>query len=525
MSINTEIKNWFKKLDGVYLQELERLEWPSEDEAFQSFEWMMRQGVIQDLQRHDGDVFSFKVHDRGDLGALAEALEEDDSSLQEPFKHFLKNQKWFECRNKHLEKRCFNVILPVCDPYVEEGKQEEEDLVETARFGIVTFDSLMKGIEYCRPDSTAKWVAMNSDSEEARNELTKAIKAYVSTINFLGGFDLKVRLYYKPNEECVAKYRKQFEQALLKLANHPLSRPTVIAALCINQEVLHDLPLTVVLEPRIVIEGEHAVLNAAYSVGAHYIRLSVDFLDYWPVLYHELNHLILRICGFDEGDIAPFKFWRDLLGTDQESYTKFRNECSKFQGLISEDSMVRLPKGFGKRLLHHSYRNDIYAIEEIYDALVIKAHFSNLREMLNMIGVGFHYLKNEPYDPEEPKVPCLVINRLSDFNLLERIPWGHDNLTELNDLLADLTRRLTDEQMPDQYRTLLENAQHVVESFIKVKDWSKEQPNKEAFERLCKLHGRDTSTAYLDTRSTRDLTLCSESNVRKVSGWDPNRIG
>ncbi|MCQ2956025.1 MAG: hypothetical protein MJ218_02455 [Opitutales bacterium] len=488
------------------------INFPTEAEAFKVFQLLEKNGFIQDLQRSPDDVVTFKTDDTfkevSDLICNSEEL-----------KAFVNLDSFFNDRYKttHTTK----LYRPTVELFTREGTPEEKKAAGIDGVRVLTFDTLMNGIEFLYPSSTAKWIAMNADSKDAWDALSKAIKDYAANIQVLSGIEGEnASVYYQPSEAFVAKYRKQFEKALLKLANHPIGRQTVLAILCINQEVLKDLPMILVICPRIHVEGHDDKYTMDSYNSSHVLTLSPDFVDFWPLLKHELGHLVLGLSGLDRssGSGLDYEFIQSLLGN--KNHSEFYNKCREIPGLVSEDGFVLLPQEIANELFRYIACDNRYWLRSAYSSLALKAHFSTEAEMIDIIGVKPHWM---PGDHPNSMISCLVINRLSDFDFLEQVRWGHGNKKEFDYVIDDINEKLASKTLDEDERKLYENAKQIIDIFLTMNSWSTLQPDPEAFKRLCQLHERDVNTKYIDDRID-DTELNIESNVRRVPGWEPERI-
>ncbi|MCQ2956027.1 MAG: hypothetical protein MJ218_02465 [Opitutales bacterium] len=496
------------------------IDYPSEDDAAKVLQLLAANDILWDYQHPTDDVFSFST-DRSRIIAKRGVLK-DILLTSEPCKPFLNHRATLLERTMALN-RMSKLCRPTVELYTREGTSAEKQLAGTDYMRVVTFDTLMQGIESLYPGSTQEWVAMNNNSDDAWHKLSKAVKDYAANITIVGGSHIdSVSFHYKLNEVCVAKYRKVFEQALLKLANHPIGRQTVIAALCINQSILYDLPMELVITPRIHVEGKKRQGQDSYS-SSHYLQLVPNILDYWPVLYHELNHLILGVCGLDRclhygiGTQLCQKLFRN------DNYDEFKRKCNAVPGLVSKADTVQLPMDIvlGLCAEPYAFEGNNYLLPMLYDMFVVASHFSNEAEMVDIIGIMPHWM---PGDRPQAKTSCLVINHLSDFNFLEQVRWGHGNPMILNTMLERIGYTLQSDSLSTEGRKWFENANYVLKEFRDLKDWTTLQPDPDAFKRLCQLHERDIDTKYIDDRVTTDVELYCESNVRKMDGWDPQRV-
>lgn len=469
---------------------------------------------ISDLEQKEDEIVSFTVDEKSGAALIY------DSDWKGLEKVFNDQMPWVKSRAiKVQQNRLFEKGTVRC---VRAATTHEQGIIASEKeVRVLTFDSLMDGIASFDEfkEETKKWRDLNGDG------LAKEITDYVNKdIQIWGMFPLgeKDYVHYSLNPKCVEHYRILLKELLLRLAQHPIGRQTVAAALCINQTILKDLPMGFGIEPNIKFKGEYE-FNAAYS-DCHYLAFKPSALSSIRLLKHELGHLICCAAGFNKrlASLTQQKFILDLLcGKDS-----FEACVTNYKKFIHEDPAVSLgnPKGKEGIQLPSKFtekawgtlrtkscikdeNNQEKVIENYYDFrdisqyLLPKIHFSNSAEMLNIIGLGeIGYWDTKWND-------FILINHLSDFDFLETVRWGHNQGDYLKELLEDVQAE----------RKLWENAEKTVVGLSKL-GLNQTGPNEVCFKTLCQLHGRSESTSYIDDRnlSFEEYKKAFEGNIRKI---------
>ena len=250
---------------------------------------------------------------------------------------------------------------------------------------IVDFESIVNGFNNEELKRFAE--TLKSDEGKLKNALTEWIKnkdifAYFRDIPYV--------LNESIQKECKANMSKAIE----KLLDYSSGREMLILILCI--EKFENKPLKIFITDL----GAYAAPDSSIA-----LNFSNNINIESQTLYHEINHWMHHMLGLQvtskiAGDFStPFE--KDFLQLkDQEFY---RSNANKIENQIP---------------LHESHNflcedKENACKEKALKIFDIQTTWHNLEELWNI--VGFANVNNVIY-----------INRLSDMDLLNKAPWGHE---------------------------------------------------------------------------------------------------
>ena len=315
-------------------------------------------------KQHEMEENFFQKFSQGENAEFPEAVEA-------PNKNLLTSQSTaFEKYSRELDEQDFE-NLP--------GSLQADSV------RIVDFESIVNGFNNEELKRFAE--TLKSDEGKLKNALTewienKDIFAYFRDIPYV--------LNESIQKECKANMSKAIE----KLLNYPSGREMLILILCI--EKFENKPL------KIFITDLGAYADPDSSIALNFSNnINIES----QTLYHEINHWIhyrlgLQMTAKIAGDFST-PFGKDFLQLkDQEFYRNNANE-------IEDEILLHEDHNF---LCKDKEKTCKEKILKIFD---IQTTWDNLEELWNI--VGFANINNVIY-----------INHLSDMDLLNKAPWGHE---------------------------------------------------------------------------------------------------
>ena len=499
MSLNTTL-NTIDSNDDIELYEF------TSQAFFEILKKWQDKKFISNLEQKEDEIVSFTIEDKDGFEASSEA-----ESLLETFDH---QSLWLSYRVQKVEQNPLYQEGPVrC---VRLAKPEEREIIASDKeVRVLTFDSLMEGVagfDECK-EEVNKWRSLEGDA------LSKAITNYVEqNVKILGIFNIAQHMgCYTLASKCENHYRELLNKLLLQLAQHPIGRKTVVAALCINRTVLKDLPMVLGIEPNMT-QNFGSDFTTFYGPW-HCLRFSPYALESIGSLHHALGNLIFQVAGFrnclafqtQEQFILDLLCRDDSFATCVTKYQKFIHDSCAYSTDWQDEDGLALPTQFIAKAYYYLSLKEhdeekteaYYEFKGILQHLLPKLHFGEVNDMLKVIGLGeIDYTDTQRHN-------YILINHFSDFDFLEKVPWGHDQGDYLDKLL---------EYVQDN-KAIWDNAEKTVIGLRKL-GFNQTGPNEAYFKKLCQLHGRSESTSYIDVRRMLSLEEYQQvfdgSNIRKM---------